>query len=65
MKQCCDVVVDKDKGRKGFKSILQKSIHFSHNARYRDVLMQIAAKCNENTIGNFVSNIHDLEILFE
>ena len=52
-------------GSKGFKSICQKSIHFKYNARYREVLMEIANKCSENTITNFVNNIDDIKILFQ
>ena len=52
-------------GSMGFKSIMAKSIHFTHNARYREVLMEIANQCKENTITNFVNNIDDIKILFQ
>lgn len=44
---------------------MQKSLHFTHNARFKEILMEIAVKCSENTIGNFVNNIDDMRILFD
>ena len=44
---------------------MQKSIHFDYNARYREVLIDIANKCSDNTITNFVNNIDDIKVLFQ
>ena len=44
---------------------MQKSLHFTYNARFREILMEIAVMCSENTIGNFVSNVDDMRILFD
>ena len=52
-------------GSRGYKSIMQKSLHFTYNARFREILMEIAVMCSENTIGNFVSNVDDIRILFD
>ena len=49
---------------RGFQSILKKSVHFN-NARFRDLLMEIAMLSRENTLGMFVENLEDLSILFE
>ena len=51
-------------GEKGFKSILQKCVHF-RNARYRDLLMDIAALSKSCTISKFVDSLDDMEILFD
>merc|ERR1712157_32246 len=57
--------LDVSYGATGYKSIMQKSLHFTHNARFKEILMEIAVKCSENTIGNFVNNIDDMRILFD
>ena len=50
-------------GSVGYKSLMQKSIHF-HHTQFRDCLIDIAIYCQETGIGNFVDSIDDMRILF-
>lgn len=56
------VVPKQENGKSGFKSILKKSLYFS-SMRYRECLMEIAMLCEENSMENFVDNLHDFTIL--
>ena len=49
---------------RGFQSILKKSIHYN-TSRYRDMLMATTVLSKENTVGMFIENLSDLEIIFE
>ena len=43
---------------KGFKSILNKSLHFK-SSRFRESLLEIAMLCQEIAIASFVRNTKD------
>lgn len=53
----------KVQGNIGFKSIRNKSVHFT-SSRFRENLMEISMLTQENSIIDFVQNLDDIQILF-
>lgn len=49
-------------GDDAFNSVLKKSLRVV-NSRFREVLIQMAMICSENSIDNFIENLDDMEIL--
>ena len=49
-------------GDDAFNTVLKKSLRVV-NSRFREVLIQMAMICSENSINNFIENLDDMEIL--